>query len=68
MYLVKYSMFNLLKEWFRNYQEIQKEMRKMGIHNVQHTSGVFTYIDQEQYKRYLEDDRSNTISENIRKS
>ena len=61
-------MFNLLKEWFRNYQDIQKQLHKMGIHNVQHTLGVFTYIDQEQYKRYLEDDRSKTVPDDNRQS
>ena len=61
-------MFNWLKQWCKDINDHEAEMRDMGVINVLNPySGIVTYIDQEQMKKYI-DDKQRAISKDNTKS
>ena len=66
MYLVKYSMFKFMLEWYKDYIAVKAEMEKMGIFYMLTPWGAFHHLDKELYERYLKNDRSDTVPEDNR--
>ena len=61
-------MFKRLKEWMTSVNELEKENLEAGIINVCHPFiGAVTYIDQEQYRKYV-NDKQRAISKDNRQS
>jgi hypothetical protein len=48
-------MLTWLKELFKDWNAVQKELSDMGIFN---SHGYFCYLDQEQLNKYLDDKQS----------
>tara|TARA_B100000965_G_C19536022_1_gene733407 strand:+ start:257 stop:466 length:210 start_codon:yes stop_codon:yes gene_type:complete len=67
-------MIKWLLDSFNNWNEVEKENLRAGIINVLHPlQGMYTYIDKEQFKKYLEqkqkeNDRKETLSRDNKKS
>ncbi len=58
-------MFNWLKRFLKEWEQIEHESLKAGIiHCYNPYTGITTHVDQEIYKKYL-DDRQKTVRENI---
>jgi hypothetical protein len=47
-------MLKFLKDLFKDYNLAQKELAAMGVFNFITPSGVWSYVDEEMLKRYLE--------------
>ena len=59
-------MFKWLRELFQGWDEVQRELNQMGIFHAEHHLGNYTYIDKQQFKKYLNEQR--TISEDNRQT
>jgi hypothetical protein len=59
-------MLKWIRELFRGWNEVQKELNQMGIFHSVHHLGNYTYVDKEQFKKYLNEQR--TISEDNRQT
>lgn len=59
-------MFKWLRELFQGWDQVQQELNEMGIHHAVHYLGNYTHIDKEQFKKYLDEQR--TISEDNRQT
>ena len=51
---------------FQGWDQVQQELNEMGIHHAVHYLGNYTHIDKEQFKKYLDEQR--TISEDNRQT
>lgn len=66
-------MIKWLLDSFSNWNEVEKENLRAGIINVLHPlQGMYTYIDKEQFKKYIEqkqkeNDRKETLSRDNKK-
>tara|TARA_B100000676_G_C17345815_1_gene468411 strand:+ start:344 stop:535 length:192 start_codon:yes stop_codon:yes gene_type:complete len=61
-------MFKWLKECFELVNELEKRNAEAGIINVTHPFiGTYTYIDQEQYRKYV-NDKKRTLSKDNKQS
>ena len=59
-------MFKWIKELFKDWNAVQTELNQMGIFHSVHHLGNYTYVDKEQFKKYLNEQR--TVSENDRQT
>ncbi len=58
-------MLKWLKTWTQNWNEIEAENLRAGIINVLHPyAGVYTYVDKEQYRKYLDDKKRKLSKDN----
>ena len=57
-------MYKWLRELFQGWDEVQRELNEMGIHHA--VLGDYTHIDKQQFKKYLDEQR--TISEDNRQT
>ena len=62
------KIIKYLKEWSKDYNAVQKELNDMGIFHTVHHLGNHTHIDKEQFKKYLNDSKHRTISEDDRQT
>ena len=60
-------MLKWLKEMFTGWNDVQKELNEMGIFQAHSHMTAWTHVDEEQFKKYL-NDRRNTIPENNRQT
>ena len=61
-------MIKWLKRFLKEWEQIEHETLRAGIvHTFNPWSGITTYIDQETYKKYL-DDKRRTIQKNDKNS
>ena len=61
-------MFKRIKECYKDWCEVQKELNDMGIFHTVHHLGNHTHVDKEQFKKYLNDSKHRTISEDDRQT
>jgi hypothetical protein len=61
-------MFKWIKECYKDWCEVQKELNDMGIFHTVHHLGNHTHVDKEQFKKYLNDSKHRTISEDDRQT
>jgi hypothetical protein len=61
-------MFKWIKECYKDWCEVQKELNDMGIFHTVHHLGNHTHVDKEQFKKYLNDSKHRTISEEDRQT
>ena len=63
-------MLKWLKSLLKNYEEMEKKNLQAGIINVLHPmQGMYTYIDKQVYKEYLErQQKENDRQESLRKT
>jgi len=47
-------MLQIIKEWIKDYQAVQKELNLMGFFTVTTMFGSYVYWDKELYDRWLE--------------
>jgi hypothetical protein len=47
-------MLNIIKEWIKDYNAVQKELNLMGMFTVTTMLGSYMYWDKELYDRWLE--------------
>ncbi len=47
-------MIKFLKEMYKDYVEMQKEISAMGIYNFPTANGIWCYIDEQTLKEYYE--------------
>ena len=59
-------MLTWIRELFRGWNEVQKELNQMGIFHSVHHLGNYKYVDKEQFKKYLNEQR--TISKDNRQT
>ena len=61
-------MFKWLRNFINYYDEVEAENLKAGIiHGVHPYAGVYTYVDKEQYKKYI-NDKQRTLSKDNRQT
>ena len=48
-------MFKWFKELFTRWNEVQKELNQMGIFTAHSHMTAWTHVDEEQFKKYLND-------------
>jgi hypothetical protein len=46
-------MIKFLRECFADFHQAQQDMTNMGIWCIPTMTGIFTYVDEEQYYEYL---------------
>ena len=61
-------IFKWIKECYKDWCEVQKELNDMGIFHTVHHLGNHTHVDKEQFKKYLNDSKHRTISEDDRQT
>ncbi len=63
-------MLKWLKSLLKNYEEMERKNLQAGIINVLHPmQGMYTYIDKQVYKEYLErQQKENDRQESLRKT
>ena len=62
-------MFKILKEWFKDWQAVEKELAEAGVFVVPHFYGAVTYIDPELSTQInTADDKLRTVSKNDTRS
>ena len=61
-------MFKWIKECYKDWCEVQKELNDMGIFHTVHHLGNHTHVDKEQFKKYLNDSKQRTISKDDRQT
>ena len=67
-------MIKWFRDLFSGWNEVEKENLRAGIINVLHPmQGMYTHIDKETYKKYIEEkqqenDRKEALSRNNKKS
>lgn len=59
-------MLKWIIQLFKDWNDVQKELNEMGIFNAITHLGSWTHIDNEQFKKYLNEQR--TISKNNRQT
>ena len=59
-------MLKWIKELFKDWNAVQTELNEMGIFHSVHHLGNDTHVDKEQFKKYLNEQR--TVSENDRQT
>jgi hypothetical protein len=53
-------MLNIIKEWIKDYNAVQKELNLMGLFTVTTMLGSYVYWDKELYDRWLEKKEEDT--------
>ena len=56
-------MLKWIKECYQDWCEVQKELNDMGIFHTVHHLGNHTHVDEEQFKKYLNDSKQRTVSQ-----
>lgn len=59
-------MLKWIKKIFKDWNTVQQELNDMGIFHSVHHLGNFTHVDTEQFKKYLDEQR--TISKDNRQT
>ena len=59
-------MLKWIKDLFKDWNAGQTELNQMGIFHSVHHLGNYTHVDKEQFKKYLNEQR--TVSENDRQT
>ena len=61
-------MLKWIKEAFQGWNDVQKELNEMGIFHANTLMGSYTHVDKEQFKKYLNDSKQRTISQDDRQT
>ena len=59
-------MLKWIRETFQSWNDVQKELNHMGIFHANTLMGSYTHVDKEQFKKYLNEQR--TISKDNRQT
>ena len=46
-------MLKYIQEWIKDYNAVTKEFEKMGYFTLGTWYGTYTYVDKEQYRKYI---------------